>query len=181
MLRVCFLVKTIWIIIFLVVLLRSIWRRMERTGSAGRYEEPVGTAAPDPVELPPEHEPGERGRRKLNLPDYITGRGSGSDASGGEGAPRSVPEKAAAGRLSLEVEGRPGRKAREVNIALPDRRSLPENLPGQTFAAAPRRSRRQRAEEYFIDFSDGPEQVLKGIVWAEILGPRGGRQMQRRK
>ena len=97
------------------------------------------------------------------------------------GEAHSVPEKAAAGRLSLEVEGRPGRKAREVNIALPDRRSLPENLPGQTFAAAPRRSRRQRAEEYFIDFSDGPEQVLKGIVWAEILGPRGGRQMQRRK
>ena len=128
MLRVCFLVKTIWMIIFLVVLLRSIWRRMERTGSAGRYEEPVGTAAPDPVELPPEHEPGERGRRKLNLPDYITGRGSGSDASGGEGAPRSVPEKAAAGRLSLEVEGRSEGRP-EVNIGCRTAGPCPKTCP----------------------------------------------------
>lgn len=113
MLRVCVLVKTIWIIIFLVVLLRSIWRRMERTGSAGRYEEPVGTAAPDPVELPPEHEPGERGRRKLNLPDYITGRGSGSDASGGRVRPVQFRKKQLRDGFPLKWkggrEGRPGK------------------------------------------------------------------------
>ncbi len=154
---------------------------MERTGPAGRYEGPVGTADTDPVEPPAEHLPGERERRKLNLPDYITGRGSGPAASGGEGAILSDPANATMEeRRSLEGEG-PGRKAGEASFELPDRRYLPENLPVQPLAAVSRGSRRQRVEEYFIDFSAGPEQVLKGIVWAEILGLRGGSRMKRRR
>mgnify|MGYP006902024798 CR=1 FL=1 len=169
--------KTLWIIIFLVILLRSIWRRMERTGPAGRYEEPVGTVDSDPLEQPPEHLPGERGRRKLNLPDYITGRRSEPVTSGGEGVIFSGPAKATVEERRPPAGEGPGRKSGEV----PESRHLTENLHLQPLAVTSRKSYRQRAEEYFSDFSAGPEQVLKGLVWAEILGPRGGRQMKRRK
>ena len=168
--------KTLWLIIFLYILLRSIWRLMGRTGPAGRYEDPVGTADPDPLELPPEHVPGERGRRRLNLPDYITGRSSEPVASGGEGVILTEPVKASVReQRPLEGEGQ-GRKSGEM----PESRCLTGDLPPQSLAVNTRKSRRQRAAEHIIGFSAGPEQVLMGIVWAEILGPRVGRQLKRR-
>ena len=172
--------KTIWIIILLVILVRSIWRRMERTGTPGQYEEPAGTAPSDLEEPPLESVPGDGGRRKLNLPDYITGRGGGPVAPVEEGEPQAVAEGAAIARRSVEAE-QPGSLARELRIEAEDCLPLPENLPEQTRVCAPReRRKRHGGGDYFINIS-GPGQVLKGVVWAEILGPRGGIQAKRRK
>lgn len=172
--------KTIWIIILLVILVRSIWRRMERTGAPDRYEEPAGTTPSDLEEPPLESVPEDGGRRKLNLPDYITGRGSGPVAPVEEDETPAVAERAAMSRPPVEAE-RPGSLARELRLEVEDCLPLPENLPNQTRVCTPRERRKRRGGgDYFIDIS-GPGQVLKGVVWAEILGPRGGIQAKRRK
>lgn len=164
------MLKTIWMIILLVILVSSIWRRMERAG--------WGTAYREPKETLPEVTYGEGGR-KLNLPGYITGRDSEPVVPERKDEPGVRRERIAAARRPLETE-QPGWEAGEINLELPGRLPPTGNLPGQALGVVPRERCKERTGKNCFTDIQGPGQVLQGIVWSEILGPRGGIWVKRK-
>jgi hypothetical protein len=134
-------VKYIWLIIMLIIIVRSIVLQRKRTESRGTIDAPREDLSFDAEELylesSPAREPGESGPG-LSLPEYPAGRGGKQEPA----------KECRAGRGSNIDSG--------------------QELRG-----------RCGGPELF-DGGIGQREFIKGMVWSQILGPRGGIQASKR-
>ncbi|MCL6634754.1 MAG: hypothetical protein K6T29_03165 [Peptococcaceae bacterium] len=168
----------IWIIVIFVVVFKMLWRLVERFRDPGGLDGPWGGPLPGRDGFPRRRDPaGEQGasRPKLNIPEYLTRR-SGSPAAG-ETAPEPAVEgavKVAAKHTAAKEAGRGfGGECRAEPAVLPGcpRGELGEDTPRQ-------HAGRHRKAGLF-NGEVGPGCLLEGVVWSEILGPRGGLRARR--
>ncbi len=147
--------KYIWLIIMLIVIVRSIALQRKRAGYRGKLDAPRADLPFDEedffLESSPVGVPGESGPG-LNMPECPAGRGGAlttvSDVSRSEGR--------------LEKSARERRPDCGKNI---DSRQELHGCSGGT--------------ELF-DGGIGQREFIKGMVWSQILGPRGGIQASKR-
>ncbi|MCL6638489.1 MAG: hypothetical protein K6T80_02245 [Firmicutes bacterium] len=166
--------KYIWLIFVLFLIVRAIWRIIEN--SRGRGRDVSGDLPRE--ELPPAGRlPARTGeRRKPDLPGYLTRRsgspGAETSAGPGQGAgPHPDGEPRPPGGTVPEVQPADAVERHPLpETACPERPREHRGGPGQ-----PRARRRDRGNALC------PEDVLNGIVWSQILGPRGGLQAQKRQ
>lgn len=160
---------------------------MERAGDKGRFDGPLG-GPPAGMRRPgPESEE----KPKLKIPEYLTRRSE-------EPPGYEQPDELSVMRRDREEEplaeySEPAVLTREM--AEPPVKGQPSGLYPEGPAAraetkasygmeghkeSPARKRRQRSdrEDPFSDML-GPGQVVKGMVWSQILGPRGGLRSKR--
>ena len=148
---------------------------MERAGAKGKFDGPLGGPPPGvgrPI-------PGSEEKPKLKIPEYLTRRSE--DQPGQLSAKRKDREAVAECREPVVLAGdmaEPCLKGRPAGMR-------PEgSLEGAAVKAPcgmegkkgnPARKRRERSgqEDPFSDLLC-PGQVVKGMAWAQILGPRGG-------
>lgn len=145
----------IWLIIIVVVILRSVGRLMERSGYRGKLELPRKELPYDEddlfLESIPAGAPGQSGP-ELKLREFPAGRGGDLTVAGD--VPRTVGmQKEPAGQ-------RPPGCGRNVGSR--------RELDGSCGAAE------------LFDGGIGQREFIKGMVWSQILGPRGGIQASKR-
>lgn len=144
----------IWLIIMVVIILRSVGRLMERSGYRGKIEIPrkeLPYGEDDLfLESTPAGEPGES-KPELGLPEYPAGRGSLAVVSN-------------VSRYEGRQEGPPVRIRPERGGNIDTRRE---------------HDGRCGAAELF-DGGISQQEFIKGMVWSQILGPRGGIQASKR-
>ncbi|MDD4238113.1 MAG: hypothetical protein PHT62_06110 [Desulfotomaculaceae bacterium] len=174
--------NTIFWLVFLFILARSIWRLMERAGDKDKFEGPLGSPPPNmgrPI-------PGSEEQPKLKIPEYLTRRSEQQPSY-------EQPGELSAQRKDWEAVG----EYRDPAILAGDMTEpclkgkpaglCPEgSLKGAAVEAecgmtgkkeSPARERRGQ-EDLFSDMLC-PGQVVKGMAWAQILGPRGGLHSKR--
>lgn len=177
--------NTIFWLIFIFIVARSIWRLLERTGNNGKFEGPLGsppTGMGRPV-------PGSEEKPKLQIPEYLTRRG---EEQPGYEKPGELPINRK-GRAEPAVSyGEPVVTAGWNDPALQGQhaRLCPE-FPSEVAAVKISRGKAGEKERLhqkrrkqvckgkpFSDLLD-PDQVLMGMAWSQILGPRGGLRPKR--
>lgn len=145
----------IWLIIMVAIILRSVGRLMERSGYRGKFELPRKELPYDEddlfLESTPSGEPGES-IPALILPEYPAARG-GVTVAGNVSRYEGRQEETAVQR----------RHDRGGNIDAC--RELDDGRCGET--------------ELF-EGGIGQREFIKGMVWSQILGPRGGIQASKR-
>lgn len=127
---------------------------------------------------------GREDRPQLNIPEYLKRRSPapGAEAgAAGEGPKRRLP----AGNCPPDAEKTVGetrppttRVREELPTAAIDPAGCPREAQGDP---ALRLRRRRRTQGGLLDDMICPEEVIKGLVWSQILGPRGGLQAKRAK
>ena len=161
--------NTIFWLIFLFLLARSIWRLMERAGAKGKFDGPLGgpqTGMGRPI-------PDSEEKPKLKIPEYLTRR---SEEQPGElSAKRKdrVTEPVEECRdAEPSMKGRPPilRSEGSLEDAVV---KAPCRMEGKKGNPAQKRRESCDQEDPFGDLLC-PGQVVKGMAWAQILGPRGG-------
>lgn len=145
----------IWLIIMVAIILRSVGRLMERSGYRGKFELPRKELPCDEddllLESTPSGEPGES-IPALSLPEYPAARGGDLTAAGDVTMTVGM-QKEPAGQ-------RPPERGRNIDTC----RELDDGLCG--------------AELFAGGISQ--REFIKGMVWSQILGPRGGLQASKR-
>ncbi|MFX4263455.1 hypothetical protein ACOBQJ_14820 [Pelotomaculum propionicicum] len=149
--------KYIWLIIMVVIILRSVGRLMERSGYRGKFELPRKELPYDEddlfLESAPAGEPGEGGS-EADLPGFPAGRGGGGDLTAAGDVPRTV------GMLKEPAGQSPPERGRDVGSR--------RELDGRCGAAE------------LFEGGISQREFIKGMVWSQILGPRGGIQASKR-
>lgn len=174
--------ENLWILLLLIVIIRSIWRMMERAGQAGRSGEPWeypgggrgGATRPVPKDKEEEY------RTPLNIPEYLKRRSdgtSGTSETPGE-ADAHLPSRVATTSSSRDaVEGRaPEQIMREYAPSA----AYVDNTPGDAKADESRGIQEQQQRENPLEGILNPSELMRGIIWSQVLGTRGGRRAQRR-
>ena len=147
--------KYIWLIIMLIMIVRSIVLQRKRVESRGTIDAPREDPPFDAEELflesSPACEPGESGT-ELDLPEEQAGRGGDltkvSNKPGSEG----------------RREGPVGERLSERGSNIDSCRELHGRCGGAEL----------------FDGGIGQREFIKGMVWSQILGPRGGIQASKR-
>lgn len=169
--------NTIFWLVFLFILARSIRRLMERAGSRGKYEGPAGGFPPDMGRPLPENEE----KPQLKIPEYLTRQGE-------EQPDYDHPGEKKGWKTGQEEENR-------ETVVLAGKTAEPcfssDNSLGYTAGNAPcsveeisrehparKQYERSKHQDLFRDMLN-PDQVLKGMAWSQILGPRGGLRPRR--
>lgn len=146
----------IWLIIMVAIILRSVGRLMERSGYRGKFELPRKELPYDEDDLFLESTPsGEPGKSipALSLPEYPAARG-GDLTAAGDGSRTAGVQKGPAGQ-------RPPERGGNIDTC----REPDDGLCG--------------AELFGGGISQ--REFIKGMVWSQILGPRGGLQASKRR
>jgi len=180
--------NTIFWLVFLFLLARSIWRLMERAGGKGRFDGPLGGPPPGMGRPVPESEE----KPKLKIPEYLTRR---SEEPPGYEQPDelsvmrrdweeeplaeySEPVVLAEEMAAPPVKGQPSGLCPEGPVAGAEVKA-PCGMEGEKGGPARKRCERSDQEGPFSDMVC-PGQVVKGMVWSQILGPRGGLRPKKR-
>lgn len=174
--------KYIWLLFMVIIIFRMIWRRSR---AQGKFDGSWGSQSPGQKDLPWKRSPkGEERdfRPKLNLPEYLTRRSDGTatgDAdSKEEGKPRPAVEDGATGVGKQDWKKKPEKTLREERSG--DTAVLPRCSLEDQKEAAPRERHGWQGDSDLFDDVICPGEVIKGIVWSQILGPRGGHRAKRR-
>lgn len=155
---------------------------MERAGQAGRPGEPWGypRGGRDGTTRPVPEDKEEEYRTPLNIPEYLkrpSGVTSGAAGIPGE-ADDHLPSRAAtasSSRGALDVRA-PELILREYAPSA----ACVVNTPGDVKVDESRRIQEQQQKENPLDGVLSPSELMRGIIWSQVLGPRGGRRAQRR-
>ncbi len=189
----------IWILIIMMIVFRFIQRLGERPN--GTSDEPLGGPSPGHEELPfksaPQGEESEY-RPKLNIPEYLTRRsdepGAGDVASArgeeppvAEGVVIAVEKPATVDKQKMRLKEY---QDYTMNIERPvdvyregARKELMAyaDCAGEASDVVRREdARKGPAGPGPLDGMICPGELIKGILWSEILGSRGGLQVKRR-
>lgn len=165
--------KYVWAIFILAVILKSVWRLVERARAQGNYgdaraglpsrqgDQPWGGAAKGEAARrgsPPADAPAPVLEEKLR-----SARMDGAPTGAEPGWERQLEKSFREGRLR-ENEG-----------------AAAAACPGEDQAgtAARRRQKRHGDADMFDDLIC-PGEMIRGVVWSEILGPRGGLRAKKR-
>lgn len=196
--------ENLWVLIFLAIIFRSIWRIIQRGGQQGRTGEPW-EYPPRRREIPGRGRPGpvNQDRPKLNIPEYLKRRDGGT--AGGGDAPVAVEKPQPPAReIPVPVATEPLPPARETVFTRerpaaeerPEQPGREEYTPVLAFTECPveamppgadkeatcRKGPGHRRRRFGpLEGAICPEELYKGIVWSQVLGSRGGLQAQRRK
>lgn len=176
--------NTIFWLVFLFILARSIWRLIERIGANGKFEGPLGGLPPTGMGRPM---PGSEERPRLNIPEYLTRRSEEKPAeelpAGRNGCEAEPLDKYSepvvlAGEMSEPyLKGQPHGVCPEGPLAVTEAKA-PCGMEGKKEGPARKRRERSYQEDPFSDMLC-PDQVVKGMAWSIILGPRGGLRAKR--
>jgi|GEM_PF-1298362 len=166
-----------WLLIFMVIVFRVLRLLSERYGNGGKFEGPWGGPFPGgerPWKRAPNDEKNES-RPKLNIPEYLTRR-SGEPAAGEIAPGGEKPQPAVLEDVTVVIK--PAAVEKKEPLPLEEHLAGKAVLPGcprdEQGGAAPREHRR-RAGAGPLDGLVCPGEMIKGVVWSEILGPRGGK------
>lgn len=178
--------ENLWLLLLVIVIFRSIWRLMERSRAQGGFDGPWGGPPSGgkedlPWKRAPKGEEREH-RPKLNIPEYLTRR-SGDPAAGDAASKEKVKPRPAVEESVTVIEKTDAGKKPEKRLRegpLEDTAALPGCLREDQGELAPRERHRRRGDESLPGDIICPEEVIKGIVWSQILGPRGGLRAKRR-
>ncbi|NLI12413.1 MAG: hypothetical protein GX425_07270 [Peptococcaceae bacterium] len=147
--------KYIWLVIMLMIIVRSIWLQRKRAASRGKLDAPREDLSFDAEDLffesSPASEPCESGP-ELDLPEDPAGLGGDSTKVSNDSGYEGKLEK-------------PARERRPDRCGNMDSRREPHGRCGGT--------------ELF-DGGIGQREFIKGMVWSQILSPRGGIQASKR-
>lgn len=160
--------KYVWAFFILAVIAKSVWQAIERAKARGETD---GI----PVNLPTWRREPRRG----------TAKGAAAEK---DGPPAGVPAPAVEeNSLCPRVNGAPA--GAEPGWVRQPEKPLREGKPPETAAAAAcqgeeragaRRSRQRRGNMDVFDGLVCPGEIIRGVVWSEILGSRGGLQAKGR-
>lgn len=169
--------NTIFWLIFLFILARRIWRFLERAGSNGKFEGPLGSP-PTGMDGPG---PGSEGKPKLQIPEYLTRQSeqpvelTTGRKDRAEPAMDYVEPVVLAGDLNEpRFKRKPERPDFEDSLVVVGGTALGA-IQEKKRSTVQKRDSLIQQEDLFSDMLH-PEQVVKGIAWSQILGPRGGRK-----
>lgn len=147
--------KYIWLVLMVIIILRSVELLMKRSESRGKFDAPRDDLPFNEEELllesVPAGEPGESGPG-LSLPEYPAMRGGDS----------------------TKVSNDSGYKGRQVETAGERRPDCGNNIDCRQEL----HGRCDGAE--LFDGGISQREFIKGMVWSQILGPRGGIQANKR-
>ena len=172
-----------WLIILAFIIFRAIAGQPRRYEPRGKYDVPREDFPYKEEEmlyaeeelLPAglsAGEPGER-RQELNVPAGPAGRGGDLTHAGAE----SGYEGRRPGPSGVRRSGRGGDLTKRLSYE--SRQEGPAGERRQSTGPRRELNRCRSGEELFEDGLSRQE-VIKGIVWSQILGPRGGIQANRR-
>ncbi|MBP7331402.1 MAG: hypothetical protein BWY65_01556 [Firmicutes bacterium ADurb.Bin373] len=178
----------LWLAILVAIILRAfgrqpIGRQPGRYKPRGKFDVPREGLPYNEKEMPyaekemppagfPAGEPGER-RREFNVPPDPARRGGDLTHAGAEYGYAGRRQSPAGVRRS----GRSGNLTKELSYG--SRQEGPAGERRQSTGPSRELNRRRSGEELFED-GLGRQEVIKGMVWSQILGPRGGIQASRR-
>lgn len=174
------ILSSIFWLVFLFIVARSIWRFLERAGANGKFEGPLGSP-PAEIERPV---PGSEEKPRLQIPEYLTRR---SEEQPGElhdrkyGRTEPIEEYSETVVLTGEpaqpgMNGRHGRLRPDVPLEVAAVKTTGD-IKGRK-KIGQKRSEGLKQEDMFSDLLS-PDQVVKGMAWAQILGHRGGLRPKR--
>lgn len=179
------MMKYIWLLFMIIIVFRMIWRLAERSRAQGKLDGPWGGPSSGQGDLPWKRAPkGEEReyRPQLNIPEYLTRRGgdttAGDTASKEKEKPRPAIEDGTAVIEKTDRGKKPEKCLREDLLG--DTAVLSQCSREDQKEAAPRERNRHRGEADLFDDMICPGEVMKGIIWSQILGPRGGLRAKRR-
>lgn len=179
------MMKYIWLLFLMIIVFRMLWRLAERSRTQGGFDGSWGGPSSGQGELPRKSSPKVEEREykpKLNIPEYLTRR-SGDPAAGSKVSkepekPRSDVEGGAAMAEKPGKKEKPGKRRREDHLE--DTAVLSQCSKEDQKEAAHRERNRHRGEVDLPEDMICPGEVMKGIIWSQILGPRGGLRANRR-
>lgn len=179
------MMKYIWLLFMMIIVFRVIWRLSERSRAQGKFDGPWGGPPSGQKDLPRNRAPkGEENeyRPKLNIPEYLTRRSSdpvaGDAVSKGEGKLRPTVEDGTAAIVKTDWGKTSEKRLSEDHLG--DTAVLSQCSREDQQEAAHRERNRHRGEVDQFDDMICPGEVIKGVVWSQILGPRGGLHAKRR-
>lgn len=176
------MMKYIWLLFMMIIVVRMILHLSERSRAQGKFDGPWGGPPSGQKDLPQKRAPkGEESefKPKLNIPEYLTRRNG--DPAAGDAVSKKQEEPWSDVEAGAAVIGKidRGKKPEERLMEVGDTAVLSQCSREDQKEAAHRERNRRCGEVDLFDDMFCPGEVIKGVVWSQILGPRGGLHAKR--